>query len=69
MAKRINVRLIMQLHDSGMSQNGIAATRHMSKSSISKAIRYVRHEITSFFLNSGLDTSIIERGDLNCITI
>jgi hypothetical protein len=34
-----------------------------------KAIRLVRHEITSFFLNSGLDTSIIERGDLNCITI
>ncbi len=28
MAKRINVRLIMQLHDSGMSQNDIAATRY-----------------------------------------
>ena len=38
MAKRINVRLIMQLHESGMSQNDIATSRHMSKSSISKVL-------------------------------
>ena len=38
MAKRINVRLIMHLHTSGMSQNDIATSRHMSKSSISKVL-------------------------------
>lgn len=44
MAKRINVRLIMQLHNSGMSQNDIAATRHMSKSSISKVLSTAREK-------------------------
>lgn len=44
MAKRINVRLIMQLHDSGMSQNDIAASRHMSKSSISKVLSTAREK-------------------------
>lgn len=31
MAKKINVKLIMELRDAGLSRNMIAATRHMSK--------------------------------------
>ncbi len=34
MAKKINVKLILQLLDAGMSGNSIAATRHISKHSI-----------------------------------
>ena len=42
MTRRIQVRLIMQLHDSGMSQDAIASSRHMSKSSISKVLAIAR---------------------------
>lgn len=34
MAKKIQVRLIMQLRDTGMAQTTIASERHMSKSSV-----------------------------------
>lgn len=44
MAKRIQVRTIMQLHDSGMSQGDIATSRHMSKSSISKVLAIAREK-------------------------
>ena len=37
MANKIDVKLIMRLHEEGMSQNVIATTRHMSKSSVSDA--------------------------------
>lgn len=39
MANKINVRLILELHSSGMSQNQIAHTRHFSKLSVSKVIQ------------------------------
>lgn len=44
MTRRIQVRLIMQLHDSGMSQDAIASSRHMSKSSISKVLAIAREK-------------------------
>lgn len=39
MASRIKIRLILELNASGMSQNDIARTRHMSRSSISTVMR------------------------------
>ncbi len=39
MANRINVKLILELHADGLSQNQIAKTRHMSKSSVNKVVR------------------------------
>ena len=38
MAKKINVKLILELRDAGMSRNAIAATRHMSKNSVGSVI-------------------------------
>ena len=38
MAKKINVKLIMELRDAGLSRNMIATTRHMSKNSVSDVI-------------------------------
>lgn len=38
MAYRINVKLIMQLHDVGISRNVIASSRHMSRSSVTEEI-------------------------------
>lgn len=35
MAKKINVKLILELRAANMSRNGIAATRHISKNSVS----------------------------------
>lgn len=42
MAKKINVRLILQLNDSGMSQDDIARTRHMSKTSVNAVVTIAR---------------------------
>lgn len=39
MAKRINVKLIMDLSDGGLSQNEIATSRHFSKSSVSLVLQ------------------------------
>jgi transposase len=38
MARRINVKLILELREAGMSRNMIAATRHISKLSVSDVI-------------------------------
>jgi len=38
MAKKINVKLILELRAAGMSRNGIAATRHISKNSVSDVL-------------------------------
>lgn len=38
MANKINVKLILELLDAGMSRNSIASTRHMSRSSVSEVI-------------------------------
>ena len=42
MAKKINVRLILQLYADGMSQNEIAETRHMSRTSVSVVLQIAR---------------------------
>lgn len=39
MAKKIRVKLILELHAAGVSRNTIADTRHMSRSSVSEVIR------------------------------
>ena len=39
MAKRINVKLIMDLSNGGLSQNEIATSRHLSKSSVSLVLQ------------------------------
>lgn len=39
MANKINVKLILQFRDAGMSRNMIASTRHMSRHSVSDVIR------------------------------
>lgn len=48
MAKKINVRLILQLHDSGMSQNDIVRTRHMSKTSVSAVVSIAKEKGITF---------------------
>lgn len=35
MAKKINVKLILELRDAGMGRNAIASTRRMSRNSVS----------------------------------
>ena len=35
MARKINVKLILELRDAGMSRNSIASTRHLSRNSVS----------------------------------
>lgn len=42
MANKINVKLILELNASGLSQNAIATTRHMSKNSVSTVIKIAR---------------------------
>ena len=39
MARKINVKLILQLHDNGMKQREITDTRKMSRTSISKVLK------------------------------
>ena len=38
MARKINVKLILELRSAGLSRNAIAATRHMSKNSVGDVI-------------------------------
>ena len=46
MANKINVKLILELRDAHMSRNGIASTRHMSRTSVSD----VFHNIIARYL-------------------
>lgn len=39
MAKKINVKLVLELHASGLSRNTIASSRHMSRHSVSDVLR------------------------------
>lgn len=36
---KIHVKLILQLRDAGMSRQGIASTRHISRNSVSEVFR------------------------------
>ena len=42
MAKRINVKLIMELSAGGLTQNEIAVSRHFSKTSVSLVLKTAR---------------------------
>ena len=44
MASRIKIRLILELNASGMYQNDIARTRHMSRSSISTVMKIAKEK-------------------------
>lgn len=48
MANKINVKLILELHDAGMSRNGIASTRHMSGHSVSDVIHIAKDKGISY---------------------
>ena len=48
MAYRINVKLIMQLHDAGISRNVIASSRHMSRSSVTEVIHIAEEKGISY---------------------
>lgn len=48
MAKKINVKLILELKASGLSRNQIAATRHMSKHSVSDVINIAREKAITY---------------------
>ena len=59
MANKINVRLILELHDHGMSQDDIARTRHMSRSSVSTVVRIAKTKgITSASIADKTDEDI-----------
>lgn len=44
MANKINAKLILELKASGLSRNQIAATRHMSKHSVSDVINIAKEK-------------------------
>ena len=48
MAKRINVKLIMDLSAGGLTQNEIANSRHFSKTSVS-LVSVCQHRSKGFF--------------------
>ena len=48
MAKKINVKLILELKASGLSRNQIATTRHMSKHSVSDVINIAREKAITY---------------------
>lgn len=48
MANRINVKLILELRSGGMSQNEIARTRHISKTSVSTVVNIAKEKAISF---------------------
>ena len=48
MAKKIQVKQILELRAAGLSQNKIAQSRHMSKSSVSDVFRIAQERSISF---------------------
>lgn len=61
MANRINVKLILELKSGGMSQDEIARTRHMSRTSISAVVRIAREKSISFEDIKDLNDDVIYR--------
>lgn len=47
MANKINAKLILELKASGLSRNQIAATRHMSKHSVSDVVNIAKEKASS----------------------
>ena len=48
MAKKIQVKQILELRAAGLSQNSIAKSRHMSKSSVSDVFQNAQERSISF---------------------
>lgn len=61
MAKKINVKLIMELRDAGLSRNMIAATRHMSKNSVGEVIHIADQKGITFSDVRDLDEDTVYR--------
>jgi transposase len=59
MAKRINVKLILELNTGGMSQDMIARTRHMSRSSVSTVVNIAKTKDISFEDIRGMNDDVI----------
>lgn len=52
MANKINAKLILELKASGLSRNQIAATRHMSKHSVSDVINIAKEKEIKFAIEN-----------------
>lgn len=61
MAKKISVKLIMELRDAGLSRNMIAATRHMSKNSVGDVIHIADQKGITFSDVRDLDEDAVYR--------
>jgi transcriptional regulator len=61
MANRINVKLILELKAGGMSQDEIARTRHMSRTSVSTVARIAREKDISYEDIRDLNDDVIYR--------
>lgn len=61
MANKINVKLILQLRDAGLSRNSIASTRHMSRHSVSDVLHIADQKGISYADVRGLDDNQVYR--------
>lgn len=61
MAIKINVKLILELLDAGMSRNSIASTRHMSKNSVSEVMHISQERCIHFSDVRNLDEQEVYR--------
>ena len=61
MANRINVKLILELKAGGMSQDEIARTRHMSRTSVSTVARIAREKAISYEDIRDLNDDVVYR--------
>ena len=59
MANKIKVRLILELHAGGMSNDMIAKTRHMSRTSISTVLRIAREKNITYESVQSMDDSAL----------
>lgn len=61
MARKINVKLILELRKAGLSRNMIAATRHMSKNSVGDVIHIADKRGITYDDVSALDEDAVYR--------
>ena len=61
MARKINVKLILELRKAGLSRNMIAATRHMSKNSVGDVIHIADERGITYDDVSTLDEDAVYR--------
>ena len=61
MANKINVKLILQLRDAGLSRNSIASTRHISRHSVSDVLYIADRKGISYADISNLDDNQVYR--------